>query len=223
MTQKVEVPNTQIPTAGKLSIDDILLSMGEKGKDYAAARAGHSAEQPVAEEKEIPETVQEPESNETEATATAEEEEEVPQAADEAAASVAEQQSAEAEVTADKADDTEDESEAAYEEETVTEAPAETGAERPIRRPLPRRSVAEAAVAINALSRLIQRMQVLLSGLHRQKHRDLSQRRIRRMYHRILARHAKRRPVRNFWRQPGRICIQELRCASGMNVPRWQM
>lgn len=146
MTQKVEVPNTQIPTAGKLSIDDILLSMGEKGKDYAAARAGHSAEQPVAEEKEIPETVQEPESNETEATATAEEEEKVPQAADEAAASVAEQQSAEAEVTADKADDTEDESEAAYEEETVTEAPAETGAERPIRRPLPRRSVAEAAV-----------------------------------------------------------------------------
>ena len=146
MTQKVEVPNTQIPTAGKLSIDDILLSMGEKGKDYAAARAGHSAEQPVAEEKEIPETVQEPESNETEATATAEEEEEIPQAADEAAASVAEQQSAEAEVTADKADDTEDESEAAYEEETVTEAPAETGAERPIRRPLPRRSVAEAAV-----------------------------------------------------------------------------
>ena len=146
MTQKVEVPNTQIPTAGKLSIDDILLSMGEKGKDYAAARAGHSAEQPVAEEKEIPETVQEPESNATEATATAEEEEEVPQAADEAAASVAEQQSAEAEVTADKADDTEDESEAAYEEETVTEAPAETGAERPIRRPLPRRSVAEAAV-----------------------------------------------------------------------------
>ena len=51
MTQKVEVPNTQIPTAGKLSIDDILLSMGEKGKDYAAARAGHSAEQPVAEER----------------------------------------------------------------------------------------------------------------------------------------------------------------------------
>ena len=146
MTQKVEVPNTQIPTAGKLSIDDILLSMGEKGKDYAAARAGHSAEQPVAEEKEIPAAVQEPESNATEATATAEEEEEVPQAADEAAASVAEQQSAEAEVTADKADDTEDESEAAYEEETVTEAPAETGAERPIRRPLPRRSVAEAAV-----------------------------------------------------------------------------
>lgn len=146
MTQKVEVPNTQIPTAGKLSIDDILLSMGEKGKDYAAARAGHSAEQPVAEEKEIPETVQEPESNETEATATAEEEEEVPQAADEAAASVAEQQPAEAEVTTDKADDTEDESEAAYEEETVPEAPAETGAERPIRRPLPRRSVAEAAV-----------------------------------------------------------------------------
>ena len=146
MTQKVEVPNTQIPIAGKLSIDDILLSMGEKGKDYAAARAGHSAEQPVAEEKEIPAAVQEPESNATEATATAEEEEEVPQAADEAAASVAEQQSAEAEVTADKADDTEDESEAAYEEETVTEAPAETGAERPIRRPLPRRSVAEAAV-----------------------------------------------------------------------------
>ena len=146
MTQKVEVPNTQIPTAGKLSIDDILLSMGEKGKDYAAARAGHSAEQPVAEEKEIPAAVQEPESNATEATATAEEEEEVPQAADEAAASVAEQQPAEAEVTADKADDTEDESEAAYEEETVPEAPAETGAERPIRRPLPRRSVAEAAV-----------------------------------------------------------------------------
>ena len=146
MTQKVEVPNTQIPTAGKLSIDDILLSMGEKGKDYAAARAGHSAEQPVAEEKEIPAAVQEPESNATEATATAEEEEEVPQAADEAAASVAEQQPAEAEVTADKADDTEDKSEAAYEEETVTEAQAETGAERPIRRPLPRRSVAEAAV-----------------------------------------------------------------------------
>lgn len=146
MTQKVEVPNTQIPTAGKLSIDDILLSMGEKGKDYAAARAGRLAGQPVAEEKEIPETVQEPESNETEATATAEEEEEVPQAADEAAASVAEQQPAEAEVTADKADDTEDESEAAYEEETVPETPAETDAERPIRRPLPRRSVAEAAV-----------------------------------------------------------------------------
>ena len=174
MTQKVEVPNTQIPTAGKLSIDDILLSMGEKGKDYAAARAGHSAEQPVAEEKEIPETVQEPESNETEATATAEEAEEVPQAADEAAVSVAAQQPTEAEVTADKAaqnsgskeaaasvaaqqpveaevtadeaDDAEDELEAAYEEETVPETPAETGAERPIRRPLPRRSVAEAAV-----------------------------------------------------------------------------
>ena len=174
MTQKVEVPNTQIPTAGKLSIDDILLSMGEKGKDYAAARAGHSAGQPVAEEKEIPAAVQEPESNETEATATAEEVEEVPQAADEAAVSVAAQQPVEAEVTADKAaqnlgskeaaasvaaqqpveaevtadeaDDTEDESEAAYEEETVPKDPAATGAERPIRRPLPRRSVAEAAV-----------------------------------------------------------------------------
>ena len=174
MTQKVEVPNTQIPTAGKLSIDDILLSMGEKGKDYAAARAGRLAGQPVVEEKEIPAAVQEPESNETEATATAEKAEEVPQAADEAAASVAEQQPTEAEVTADKAApnpgsreaaasvakqqpveaevtadeavDTEDESEAAYEEETVPEAPAATGAERPIRRPLPRRSVAEAAV-----------------------------------------------------------------------------
>ena len=173
MTQKVEVPNTQIPTAGKLSIDDILLSMGEKGKDYAAARAGRLAGQPVAEEKEIPAAVQEPESNETEATATAEEVEEVPQAADEAAVSVAEQQPteaevtadtaaqnpdrreaaasvaeqpAEAEVTADEADDTEDESEAAYEEETVPETPAKTDAERPIRRPLPRRSVAEAAV-----------------------------------------------------------------------------
>ena len=174
MTQKVEVPNTQIPTAGKLSIDDILLSMGEKGKDYAAARAGRLAGQPVEEEKEIPAAVQEPESNETEATATAEKAEEVPQAADEAAASVAEQQPTEAEVTADKAApnpgsreaaasvakqqpveaevtadeavDTEDESEAAYEEETVPEAPAATGAERPIRRPLPRRSVAEAAV-----------------------------------------------------------------------------
>ena len=174
MTQKVEVPNTQIPTAGKLSIDDILLSMGEKGKDYAAARAGHPAGQPVAEEKEIPAAVQEPESNEAEATATAAEEEAVPQAADEAAvsvseqqpveaevtadkaaqnpgrreaaASVAEQQPVEAEVTADEADDAEDESEAAYEEETVPETPAETDAERPIRRPLPRRSVAEAAV-----------------------------------------------------------------------------
>ena len=174
MTQKVEVPNTQIPTAGKLSIDDILLSMGEKGKDYAAARAGRLAGQPVAEEKEIPAAVQEPESNATEATATAEEAEEVPQAADEAAvsvaaqqpteaevtvdkaaqnpgskeaaASVAAQQPVEAEVTADEADDAEDELEAAYEEETVPETPAETGAERPIRRPLPRRSVAEAAV-----------------------------------------------------------------------------
>ena len=174
MTQKVEVPNTQIPTAGKLSIDDILLSMGEKGKDYAAARAGRLAGQPVVEEKEIPAAVQEPESNETEATATAEEAEEVPQAADEAAvsvaaqqpteaevtvdkaaqnpgskeaaASVAAQQPVEAEVTADEADDAEDELEAAYEEETVPETPAETGAERPIRRPLPRRSVAEAAV-----------------------------------------------------------------------------
>ena len=146
MTQKVEVPNTQIPTAGKLSIDDILLSMGEKGKDYAAARAGRLAGQPVVEEKEIPAAVQEPESNETEATATAEEAEEVPQAADEAAASVAAQQPVEAEVTADEADDAEDELEAAYEEETVPETPAETDAERPIRRPLPRRSVAEAAV-----------------------------------------------------------------------------
>ena len=146
MTQKVEVPNTQIPTAGKLSIDDILLSMGEKGKDYAAARAGRLAGQPVVEEKEIPAAVQEPESNETEATATAEEAEEVPQAADEAAVSVAAQQPVEAEVTADGADDAEDELEAAYEEETVPETPAETGAERPIRRPLPRRSVAEAAV-----------------------------------------------------------------------------
>lgn len=174
MTQKVEVPNTQIPTAGKLSIDDILLSMGEKGKDYAAARAGRLAGQPVVEEKEIPAAVQEPESNETEATATAEEAEEVPQAADEAAVSVAAQQPVEAEVTADKAaqnsgskeaaasvaaqqpveaevtadeaDDAEDELEAAYEEETVPETPAETDAERPIRRPLPRRSVAEAAV-----------------------------------------------------------------------------
>ena len=200
MTQKVEVPNTQIPTAGKLSIDDILLSMGEKGKDYAAARAGRLAGQPVVEEKEIPAAVQGPESNETEATATAEEAEEVPQAADEAAVSVAAQQPTEAEVTADKAaqnpgskeaavsvaeqpaeaevtadeavpnpgrreaaasvaeqpveaevtadeaDDTEDESEAAYEGETVPETPAKTEAERPIRRPLPRRSVAEAAV-----------------------------------------------------------------------------
>ena len=201
MTQKVEVPNTQIPTAGKLSIDDILLSMGEKGKDYAAARAGRLAGQPVVEEKEIPAAVQGPESNETEATATAEEAEEVPQAADEAAvsvaaqqpteaevtvdkaaqnpgskeaavsvaeqpaeaevtadeavpnpgrkeaaASVAAQQPVEAEVTADEADDTEDESEAAYEGETVPETPAKTEAERPIRRPLPRRSVAEAAV-----------------------------------------------------------------------------
>lgn len=174
MTQKVEVPNTQIPTAGKLSIDDILLSMGEKGKDYAAARAGRLAGQPVVEEKEIPAAVQEPESNETEATATAEEAQEVPQAADEAAvsvaaqqpteaevtvdkaaqnlgskeaaASVAAQQPVEAEVTADEADDAEDELEAAYEEETVPETPAETDAERPIRRPLPRRSVAEAAV-----------------------------------------------------------------------------
>ena len=174
MTQKVEVPNTQIPTAGKLSIDDILLSMGEKGKDYAAARAGQPVGQPAAEEKEIPAAVQEPESNEAEATATAAEAEAVPQAADEAATSVTEQQPAEAEVTADEAVpnpgrreaaasvakqqpveaevtadeavDTEDESEAAYEEETVPEAPAATGAERPIRRPLPRRSVAEAAV-----------------------------------------------------------------------------
>ena len=173
MTQKVEVPNTQIPTAGKLSIDDILLSMGEKGKDYAAARAGQPVGQPAAEEKEIPAAVQEPEGNEAEATATAAEEEAVPQAADEAATSVTEQQPAEAEVTADEAVpnpgrreaaasvaeqpveaevtadeavDTEDESEAAYEEETVPEAPAATGAERPIRRPLPRRSVAEAAV-----------------------------------------------------------------------------
>lgn len=103
MTQKVEVPNTQIPTAGKLSIDDILLSMGEKGKDYAAARTGRLAGQPVVEEKEIPAAVQEPESNETEATATVEEAEEVPQAADEAAVSVAAQQPTEAEVTVDKA------------------------------------------------------------------------------------------------------------------------
>ena len=170
MTQKVEVPNTQIPTAGKLSIDDILLSMGEKGKDYAAARAGRLAGQPVVEEKEIPAAVQEPESNETEATATAEEAEEADEAAvsvaaqqpveaevtadkaaqnsgsKEAAASVAAQQPVEAEVTADEADDAEDELEAAYEEETVPETPAETDAERPIRRPLPRRSVAEAAV-----------------------------------------------------------------------------
>ncbi len=170
MTQKVEVPNTQIPTAGKLSIDDILLSMGEKGKDYAAARAGRLAGQPVAEEKEIPAAVQEPESNETEAKATAEEAEEADEAAvsvaaqqpveaevtvdkaaqnsgsKEAAASVAAQQPVEAEVTADEADDAEDELEAAYEEETVPETPAETDAERPIRRPLPRRSVAEVAV-----------------------------------------------------------------------------
>ena len=111
MTQKVEVPNTQIPTAGKLSIDDILLSMGEKGKDYAAARAGRLAGQPVVEEKEIPAAVQEPESNETEAKATAEEAEEADEAAVsvseqplvEAAASVAAQQPVEAEVTADKA------------------------------------------------------------------------------------------------------------------------
>ena len=103
MTQKVEVPNTQIPTAGKLSIDDISLSMGEKGKDSAAARAGRLAGQPVVEEKEIPAAVQEPESNETEATATAEEAEEVAQAADEAAVSVAAQQPTEAEVTVDKA------------------------------------------------------------------------------------------------------------------------
>lgn len=188
--------------------------------------------------------MQEPESNETEATATAEEEEGVPQAADEAAASVAEQQPAEAEVTADKADDTEDESEAAYEEETVTEAPAETGAERPIRRPLPRRSVAEAAVedltdaqreALQYTSnpeRLLRNKRSLPTYTEdagpavraaSEEAQGFPQRRIRRMYHRILARHAKRRPVRNFWRQPGRICIQELRCASGMNVQRWQM
>lgn len=35
MTQKVEAPRVQQPTAGKLSIDDILLSMGEKGKEIA--------------------------------------------------------------------------------------------------------------------------------------------------------------------------------------------
>lgn len=55
MTQKVEVPNTQIPAAGRLSIDDILLSMGEKGKEYAAARVG--AQPAVAQEKYTDHTV----------------------------------------------------------------------------------------------------------------------------------------------------------------------
>ncbi len=35
MTQKVEAPKVQTQTAGKLSIDDILLSMGDKGKEIA--------------------------------------------------------------------------------------------------------------------------------------------------------------------------------------------
>lgn len=35
MTQKVEAPKVQPQTAGRLSIDDILLSMGDKGKEIA--------------------------------------------------------------------------------------------------------------------------------------------------------------------------------------------
>ncbi len=52
MTQKVEVPDTVIPTAGKLSIDDILLSMGERGKEYAAKAA--ESEKRKNESTEIP-------------------------------------------------------------------------------------------------------------------------------------------------------------------------
>ena len=189
MTQKVEVPNTKIPTAGKLSIDDILLSMGERGKDYAAARAGHSTAQPAAAPNETTAAVQEPENSETEAAATVAAEEvvqETPQATEEAAqnpgreeaaASVPEQ-SAEPEMTADEALDPEAEPATTCEEEPVPETPVATDAEqadhvteatipseaedtnypgmeaeqpettrqeRP-RRPLPRRSVAEAAV-----------------------------------------------------------------------------
>ena len=189
MTQKVEVPNAQIPTAGRLSIDDILLSMGDKGKDYAAARAG----QPVAEPKETTAAVQEDEP-ETAAVAATEGAQEEPQTGvddisqdpgrREAAASVPEQP-AETEVPADEAVDAEEESEVPC-EEAVPETPVATGVEqadhvaeenippktavqpvadhteypdmefeqpelpsrgeRPARRPLPRRSVAEAAV-----------------------------------------------------------------------------
>lgn len=47
MTQKVEVPDHSVYTAGRLSIDDILLSMGEKGKEYAA-KAAQAEEQAAA-------------------------------------------------------------------------------------------------------------------------------------------------------------------------------
>lgn len=39
MTQKVEVPGVSIPSPGRLSIDDILLSMGDKGKEIASKTA----------------------------------------------------------------------------------------------------------------------------------------------------------------------------------------
>ena len=142
MTQKVEVPDTQIPTAGRLSIDDILLSMGDKGKDYAAIRAG----QPAAEPKEIAAAVHGPEVQETEAAVREDEKgtaavvaaegvQEEPQTVvddrpqdlgrEEAAASVP----AETEVPAEAAD-TEEESETACEGD-IPETPVATGVGQP--------------------------------------------------------------------------------------------
>ena len=165
MTQRVEVPNSKIPTAGRLSIDDILLSMGERGKDYAAARADA---QPTAVEKpEIAEpiAVQEPEADETEAVPQENEAgnaasgrvEEVPQAAEdvsqkpdfeEVVISVPEQPDTVTEADAPSTEEVQPEStvDMEYPDMDAEQSEMPSYEERPTRRPLPRRSVAEAAV-----------------------------------------------------------------------------
>ena len=55
MTQKVEVPKVQPHTAGRLSIDDILLSMGDKGKEIAkkAEQAKQEKEEQLRQEQRM--------------------------------------------------------------------------------------------------------------------------------------------------------------------------
>lgn len=64
MTQKVEVPDHSVYTAGRLSIDDILLSMGEKGKEYAA-KAAQAEERAAAADSSREQTAPEQQPEET--------------------------------------------------------------------------------------------------------------------------------------------------------------
>lgn len=174
MTQRVEVPNTKIPAAGRLSIDDILLSMGEKGKEYAAARADTAeeevevvpqeaaddtsqnpglvenvasvAEQPVEIEAIVDETVEADETPETayeeEAVATKgdyEAEPVVPSVGQSDVTTEGDAPSA-TQVQTESAADME------YPDMEAEQPEMPSYEERPACRPLPRRSVAEAAV-----------------------------------------------------------------------------